>query len=63
MDNEFELPDYYNTKKPKVKEELVKRKCFACGKEAKMGKFERYCNDTCRSRATKHYNGSYGVVR
>ena len=64
MDNDFELPDYYNTKKPKEeKQDLVKRKCFACGKEAKMGKFERYCNDTCRSRATKHYSGSYGVVR
>ena len=63
MDNEFELPDYYNTSNAKVKEELVKRKCFTCGKEAKMGKFERYCNDTCRSRATKHYSGSYGAVR
>ncbi len=33
MENEFELPDYYNTKKPKEKQDLVKRKCFACGKE------------------------------
>ena len=64
MDNDFELPDYYNTKKPKEeKQDLVKRKCFACGKEKAMGKFERYCNDSCRTRATKHYNGSYGVVR
>ena len=55
MDNEFELPEYYNTKKPKEKEDLIKRKCFACGKEKAMGKFERYCNDTCRSRATKNY--------
>jgi hypothetical protein len=55
MDNEFELPEYYNTKKPKEKEDLIKRKCFACGKEKAMGKFERYCNDSCRSRATKNY--------
>ena len=44
MENEFELPDYYNTKKPKEKEDLVKRKCFACNKEKAMGKFERYCS-------------------
>ena len=37
MENEFELPEYYNTKKPKEKEDLVKRKCFACGKEKAMG--------------------------
>ena len=55
MDNEFELPEYYNTKKPKEKEDLIKRKCFACGREKAMGKFERYCNDSCRSRATKNY--------
>ena len=55
MENEFELPEYYNTKKPKEKEDLVKRKCFACGKEKAMGKFERYCNDTCRTRATRNY--------
>jgi hypothetical protein len=55
MDNEFELPEYYNTKKPKEKEDLIKRKCFACGKEKAMGKFERYCNDSCRSRATRNY--------
>ena len=55
MDNDFELPEYYNTKKPKEKEDLIKRKCFACGKEKAMGKFERYCNDSCRSRATKNY--------
>ena len=23
----FEMPDYYNTSKPKIEEELVKRKC------------------------------------
>ena len=55
MENEFELPDYYNTSKPKAEEKLVKRKCFACGKEKAMGKFERYCCDSCRSRATRYY--------
>jgi spore maturation protein SpmB len=25
VENEFELPEYYNTKKPKEKEDLVKR--------------------------------------
>ena len=55
MGNEFELPEYYNTKKPKEKEDLVKRKCFACGKEKAMGKFERYCSDDCRSRSTRYY--------
>ena len=53
--DKFELPEYYNTKKPKEKEDLVKRKCFACGKEKAMGKFERYCCDSCRSRATRYY--------
>jgi hypothetical protein len=51
----FELPEYYNTKKPKSEENLVKRKCFACSKEKAMGKFERYCSDDCRSRATRYY--------
>ena len=55
MDNEFKLPDYYNTSKPKVEEKLIKRECFACGKEKEMGKFERYCCDSCRSRATRYY--------
>ena len=55
MENEFELPDYYITSKPKAEEKLVKRKCFACGKEKAMGKFERYCCDSCRSQATRHY--------
>ena len=55
MENKFELPEYYNTKKPKEKEDLVKRKCFACNKEKAMGKFERYCSDSCRSRATRYY--------
>ena len=55
MDNEFKLPDYYNITKPKSKEKLIKRKCFACGKQKEMGKFERYCCDSCRSRATRYY--------
>ena len=49
MENEFELPDYYNTKKPKEEEDLVKRKCFRCGKEKEIGRFERYCSPECRA--------------
>ena len=50
----FEIPDYYNQSKPKPKEEvLIERKCFICGKKAKMGKFERYCSIHCRSIATR----------
>jgi hypothetical protein len=49
-------------KKPKEeKQDLVKRKCFACGKEKAMGKFERYCNDTCRSRAIKNYQAPNSI--
>ena len=55
MENKFELPEYYNTKKPKEKQDLVKRKCFACSREKAMGKFERYCSDSCRSSATRFY--------
>ena len=56
MDNDnFKIPDYYSTSKPKSEEVLIKRKCFACNKEKKMGKFERYCSDSCRSRATRYY--------
>ena len=57
MDNKdnFLTPDYYNTSKPKKEERMIKRKCFACNKEKAMGKFERYCCDSCRSRATRHY--------
>ena len=62
MDNDFELPDYYNTKKPKEeKQDLVKRKCFRCNKESKMGKFERYCSPTCRYHATRNYVSGYKV--
>jgi len=61
MDNEFELPEYYNTKKPKEKEDLVKRKCFACNKEKAMGKFERYCSDSCRTRATRYYQAPNSI--
>jgi hypothetical protein len=62
VDNDFELPEYYNTKKPKEeKQDLVKRKCFACGKEKAMGKFERYCNDSCRTRATKNYQAPNSI--
>jgi hypothetical protein len=55
MDNKFEMPDYYSTSKPKSEEILIKRKCFRCNKEKKMGKFERYCSDNCRSSATRYY--------
>jgi hypothetical protein len=62
MDNKFELPDYYNTKKPKEeKQDLVKRKCFACSREKAMGKFERYCSDSCRTRATKYYQAPNSI--
>ena len=44
----FLKPDYYDLSKPKTEEKLIKRKCFACGKEKEMGKFERYCCDSCR---------------
>ena len=59
--DKFELPDYYNTKKPKEKEDLIKRKCFACNKEKAMGKFERYCSDSCRSRATRYYQAPNSI--
>ena len=63
MENEFELPEYYNTKKPKEeKQDLVKRKCFACSKEKAMGKFERYCSIACRNYATKQDTSAYKIV-
>ena len=43
-------------------EKLIKRKCFACGKEKEMGKFERYCCDSCRSRATRYYQTPSSVI-
>ena len=61
MENKFELPDYYNVSKPKSEEILVKRKCFACSKEKAMGKFERYCSDSCRSRATRYYQAPNSI--
>ena len=62
MENEFELPEYYNTKKPKEEEKLVKRKCFRCGKEKEIGVFERYCSPECRAIAIKNYDSGYKVV-
>ena len=59
--DKFQLPDYYNTSKPKAEEKLVKRKCFRCGKEKKMGKFERYCSIACRNYATKHDTSSFKI--
>ena len=55
------MPDYYNTSKPKIQEDLVERKCFRCDKKAKMGKFERYCSPTCRFHATRGYVSGYKV--
>ena len=60
--DKFEMPDYYSTKKPKSEEILVKRKCFRCNKEKKMGKFERYCSDSCRSLATRYYTTPSSIV-
>ena len=31
----------------------TKRKCFICGKEAEMEKFQRYCGPGCKSAATR----------
>ena len=31
----------------------TKRKCFICGKEAEMEKFQRYCGPACKSAATR----------
>jgi hypothetical protein len=47
--------------KPKAVEELRLRKCFRCGKEKKMGKFERYCSVACRTYATKYDQGSFKI--
>ena len=58
----FLNPDYYDLSKPKTEEKLIKRKCFACGKEKEMGKFERYCCDSCRSRATRYYPPPSSII-
>ena len=59
---EYEIPEYLNQSKPKAKEEdLVERNCFICGKKAKMGKFQRYCNVQCRSKATGLDNTAHGL--
>ena len=55
----MDKPDYYNMSKPKAVKELRLRKCFRCGKEKKMGKFERYCSIVCRNHATKYDQGSF----
>ena len=60
--DKVDKPDYYNTSKPKSEaQKLQLRKCFHCGKEKKMGKFERYCSVICRSYATKHDQGSFKI--
>jgi len=60
---EFEIPDYYNQKKPKPDKEeiLIERKCNICGKKAKMGRFERYCSFTCKHKATYLDTTSHGI--
>ena len=58
----FQMPDYYNMKKPQAEKEiLVKRKCFYCNKEKEMGKFQRYCSTLCRSQGTRNYVSGYKV--
>ena len=57
----FLMPDYYNTSKPKKEDKMVKRKCFYCNKEKEMGVFERYCSVVCRTNGTKNYNSTYKV--
>ena len=63
MDNKdnFLMPDYYNTSKPKKEEILVERKCYMCGKKSKMGKFERYCGIPCRNKATRMDVNAHGI--
>ena len=58
----FKIPDYYDLSKPKPKEEvLIERMCNICGKLAKMGRFERYCNIHCRNTATRLDSENYSV--
>ena len=46
--DKIDKPDYYNMSKPKSEvQKLQIRKCYRCGKEKKMGKFERYCSIAC----------------
>ena len=61
--DKIDKPDYYNTSKPKSEAQKLRlRKCFRCGKEKKMGKFERYCSIACRNHATRHDTSSYKIV-
>ena len=61
MENEFKMPDYYNTSKPKAEEKLVKRKCFRCGTEKEIGVFERYCSPECRAVARQYNTDTYRI--
>ena len=61
MENEFKMPDYYITSKPKTEEKLVKRKCFRCGKEKEIGVFERYCSPECRAVARQYNTDTYRI--
>ena len=60
---EFKIPDYYKSiKKPQPEEEkLIERKCNICGKKAKIGRFERYCNVHCRNTATRLDSVAHGL--
>ena len=62
MENEFELPDYYNTKKPKEEEkDLVKRKCFACIKKKKWVSLRGIVVTVAESRATRYYQAPNSI--
>jgi len=61
VENEFKMPDYYITSKPKAEEKLAKRKCFRCGKEKEIGVFERYCSPECRAVAKQYDTDTYKV--
>ena len=47
--------------KPKEEKILVERKCNICGKKAKMGRFERYCDVHCRNKATRLDSENHSV--
>ena len=47
--------------KPKEEKILVERKCNICGKKAKMGRFEKYCNVHCRNKATRLDTTAHGI--
>lgn len=47
-----------------IKEEPRKeRRCFICGKLAMMSRFQRFCTDDCRQRATDIARGDLELIR